>query len=894
MISLSLEEYKNDPNVLKQEYMSMPDLRIVTLPFKKDVVKNAENGLRFDMKSLFNLTDTKEFVNLNAVKSFLDVYFGKTMTSSKSIVDIVNSYDTRKNKVQLWFLPTGETDDLSMELKKQIENHVFGHRYYVHIQNGKQGLKEDYENHINNLIKTEKNKEIIILLGRQLSTAVSIKKADIVVLLNHNSSNDLLKQMTFRCMTDDGPEKKYGIVVDFDQQRVVRSVISLVRYIPGESTSSRIKRAINCCSIDDTVIDPRDSTAVYESLYTLWRNDPRYEFEDIIDRLSKLQHKELTKEDYKYLETKLNGVSTKTKTTIRETKEILDDDEKLNYDDEGDAKSIVSDTSSVNEEVKQVIDYLKELQSTIPNFMALLTYNSRECDLKTLLLEMKNNKELEDLFIQQSRCMWGYSVPKDFFMKCVYFLEKYYTEYERSEINSAIERIKEMLQECISLDKKKELLKLLMDSLTPKETEKKQFGEVFTPLELIEEMLDKLPSHVWSDPNLKWLDPAAGIGNFPVCIYYRLMDGLSKTFPNEQERKSHILKNMLFMSELNTKNVFVLKLLFNEENIYCGDSLKLDANQVWGVDVFDIIVGNPPYQETDASGDNKLYLKFTEFSIKNLVEDGILMFITPRNIVDYLLMKGKNRNYISNLYKIKYLSVETIKRYFKTVGSTFIWFILEKTECNNFISDIEFNDNSKIMNTKVNLNDFIMLPKTFTDINLSLINKTTSKDDVFSFKEFSFKGHSQRIRNQHLQKGIVSKNKTEKHKYPIIDTINKKNTFPGIYYYYDKCDDDFNSKKIVFSKKGYLEPTIDDGGEYTYSDNFKYILGSSELIGIQILFKSKLFKYLLKEFSINGFDNIKIASIVRKIDVSKIVTEKQLYELYGLTADEINLVETVS
>jgi len=583
MISLSLEEYKNDPNVLKQEYMSMPDLRIVTLPFKKDVVKNAENGLRFDMKSLFNLTDTKEFVNLNAVKSFLDVYFGKTMTSSKSIVDIVNSYDTRKNKVQLWFLPTGETDDLSMELKKQIENHVFGHRYYVHIQNGKQGLKEDYENHINNLIKTEKNKEIIILLGRQLSTAVSIKKADIVVLLNHNSSNDLLKQMTFRCMTDDGPEKKYGIVVDFDQQRVVRSVISLVRYIPGESTSSRIKRAINCCSIDDTVIDPRDSTAVYESLYTLWRNDPRYEFEDIIDRLSKLQHKELTKEDYKYLETKLNGVSTKTKTTIRETKEILDDDEKLNYDDEGDAKSIVSDTSSVNEEVKQVIDYLKELQSTIPNFMALLTYNSRECDLKTLLLEMKNNKELEDLFIQQSRCMWGYSVPKDFFMKCVYFLEKYYTEYERSEINSAIERIKEMLQECISLDKKKELLKLLMDSLTPKETEKKQFGEVFTPLELIEEMLDKLPSHVWSDPNLKWLDPAAGIGNFPVCIYYRLMDGLSKTFPNEQERKSHILKNMLFMSELNTKNVFVLKLLFNEENIYCGDSLKLDANQVWDV-----------------------------------------------------------------------------------------------------------------------------------------------------------------------------------------------------------------------------------------------------------------------------------------------------------------------
>lgn len=40
-------------------------------------------------------------------------------------------------------------------------------------------------------------------------------------------------------------------------------------------------------------------------------------------------------------------------------------------------------------------------------------------------------------------------------------------------------------------------------------------------------MLDKL-KEVWSDPTLKWLDPANGIGNYPVVAYYKLMDGLKE------------------------------------------------------------------------------------------------------------------------------------------------------------------------------------------------------------------------------------------------------------------------------------------------------------------------------------------------------------------------------
>lgn len=68
------------------------------------------------------------------------------------------------------------------------------------------------------------------------------------------------------------------------------------------------------------------------------------------------------------------------------------------------------------------------------------------------------------------------------------------------------------------------------------EVEKKSKGEVFTPFKLINEMLDTLPIEVWNNPNLKWLDPANGIGNFPVIVVQRLMEGLKDIFTDKELR----------------------------------------------------------------------------------------------------------------------------------------------------------------------------------------------------------------------------------------------------------------------------------------------------------------------------------------------------------------------
>lgn len=52
-------------------------------------------------------------------------------------------------------------------------------------------------------------------------------------------------------------------------------------------------------------------------------------------------------------------------------------------------------------------------------------------------------------------------------------------------------------------------------------TRVKQLGEVFTPPELVNEMLDKLPEEVWRDAEKTFLDNSCGNGNFLVEVLKR-------------------------------------------------------------------------------------------------------------------------------------------------------------------------------------------------------------------------------------------------------------------------------------------------------------------------------------------------------------------------------------
>lgn len=220
-----------------------------------------------------------------------------------------------------------------------------------------------------------------------------------------------------------------------------------------------------------------------------------------------------------------------------------------------------------------------------------------------MLETIKNNEELLEVFDEQSYIWWN----KKEIINLISEVIKKYIKKNSDTYNIAIQ-FKMSLKSLI--DNPKELLELIDSCLKPKQKEKQENGEVFTPMFLIYEMLDKLDKYyqkkykksIFTEKKFKWFDPANGMGNFPIAVYLKLMDGLKNQIPDEELRKIHILKNMLYMSELNKKNVFICKQIFNinneyKLNLYQGDTLNLNTEKEWNIKKFDVILGNPPYNK---------------------------------------------------------------------------------------------------------------------------------------------------------------------------------------------------------------------------------------------------------------------------------------------------------
>lgn len=322
------------------------------------------------------------------------------------------------------------------------------------------------------------------------------------------------------------------------------------------------------------------------------------------------------------------------------------------------------------------------------------------------------------------------------------------------------------------------------------------------------------------------------------------MDGLSTIIVDEKERKKHILENMIYMCELNKKNVNITKQIFdiNNEyklNLHEGDSLKLDYKKTFDVEQFDIVVGNPPYNAsgTKATG-NTIWQLFVIKSINLLKPFGYLCFVHPNGWRKPNTEKGKFYglfNLMTKINSMKYLEIHDVIDGKKTFncGTRYDWYIIEKTE--NIKNITIIIDQNKIR-YKLNLDKYNWL----ANCELVLIDKLiANKDELKCSIIYSRNAYEPR-------KKWISDKKTEEFKYPVVHTTPKT----GTRYVWSNRNDNghYGVKKVIFGDGGINDPVIDIKGECAMTQHSMAIIIDDEKEGINIAktLCSDTFKKIIK------------------------------------------------
>ena len=327
---------------------------------------------------------------------------------------------------------------------------------------------------------------------------------------------------------------------------------------------------------------------------------------------------------------------------------------------------------------------------------------------------------------------------------------------------------------------------------------KNLYGEVFTPIELVDEILDKLPISIWSNPNLKWLDTCAGTGAFLIRVKERLLIGLENEIPNINERKKHIEK-MLSMVELNPSNVKTLKAIFKNTTIHQKDFLAMD----FGNEKFDIILSNPPYQDPKkgvykgSSGNRTLWDKFVLRSMEILSNKGYIGVITPSN-----WRRPEHNLYRTISDRLLYLHIYGKNAGIEKFGvqTRFdVYVISDDIQTKNPVI-IDENGES---HTNINPKKWDFLP----NYEYKTIQRILSKDKEHGIKVIY---HSSRYDAR-----VLTKKKTEKYKFPVIHTLTNKGI--GLRYANERDSSMFGVSKIILNVNEKQYPINDSTGKYGMS-----------------------------------------------------------------------------
>jgi hypothetical protein len=310
------------------------------------------------------------------------------------------------------------------------------------------------------------------------------------------------------------------------------------------------------------------------------------------------------------------------------------------------------------------------------------------------------------------------------------------------------------------------------------------------------------------------------------------------------------------MVELDPANVKISRRIFGSNaNISCADFLN--QQEKWkrdfgGLDKFDIIMGNPPFnasQENEGKkgGGDSLWPEFVKNSINLLVNNGYLLFVHPsawRKPQDEGSKTFGLFNLMAHDNQLVYIEIHDTKDGMNTfnVGTRYDWYLLKRKP--NTKHTIIKDQKGDIIS--IDLKEWDFLP----NYNFNKIKQILGDSDnvIYSRNQFG------------SDKSWVNENKTEKYKYPLIHSI----PLSGVRYYWSSTKNPevrnfiemFGVPKIIFGESGNINDVIiDENGKYGITQEAIAIRIKNQKEGnlLKQCLMSKNFDDILKAMSFGNF-----------------------------------------